>query len=649
MSDADQASQAGQLGPTPQASQQLQQQQLEQRQSALEEAPGESGRDTGAPGEAEDTNELTPNDAIDTEGKNPEVNESDGPAEPIGGAQTEGLSAEGPSAEGPPGEGPPGLYEADGDTSHAEGAAAEGQIAEEWNEGQEGLPGEEEPPGPEGPTEEEAPPGEEALPGGEQQPEGAQPENEGAPANGSLQRVDGSQGEILSEGGPNEAAEGMQESPEAAAAAAAAQGEAGSQIQEGSQGEASAKMGSNSVSPREGSKASRGSRDLEGPDLAAAADAEASAEAALGEAPEAGLSGGLAATQEPLNSQSSAANGEEEEQQESLGKLGSANALEGAAAAGRGSGAFSGSPEEPARGEVYGVGETSLVRLGSRAAAEGPFDVAVTMPTPDGLRRRSMRRTSSVLSGQGLGGPPEAPAQGLAPMRDPEDPERGPQERNSHSLENNDGTNDASWDSFEESSHAVQAPTDEAAEDKRRDKLLLLWLGPFSLLVAVAFICLTVFASLTGKSPPEAPAPPDETCQAGEWSEWVVCPAACGESEQVRERRILALGLSERRVTFSALDTDTATGKKYWRVQFIVLVDTTLPADDPDADLGQDPERALQLLAEKVKDPALPIYATLDGVLPGLEADTPFRLQAYKANREFKSRHSANFEYCARS
>lgn len=55
------------------------------------------------------------------------------------------------------------------------------------------------------------------------------------------------------------------------------------------------------------------------------------------------------------------------------------------------------------------------------------------------------------------------------------------------------------------------------------------------------------------------------------------------------------------------------------------------------------------VLAEKVKNPSLPIYATLDGVLPGLEADSPFRLQAYKASREFKIQRSANFEYCALS
>ena len=65
-----------------------------------------------------------------------------------------------------------------------------------------------------------------------------------------------------------------------------------------------------------------------------------------------------------------------------------------------------------------------------------------------------------------------------------------------------------------------------------------------------------------------------------------------------------ALGVSEQRVTFSALGADSSTGKKYWRVQFLFLVDRSLPSDNPDADLGQDPQRTLACTAT----PTCPIF-----------------------------------------
>ena len=67
---------------------------------------------------------------------------------------------------------------------------------------------------------------------------------------------------------------------------------------------------------------------------------------------------------------------------------------------------------------------------------------------------------------------------------------------------------------------------------------LLIWLGLFALVVALAFSCLATFAVLTGKSPEEAPLPEAAQCETAEWGHWTVCPAACGESQQVRERVI---------------------------------------------------------------------------------------------------------------
>lgn len=91
-----------------------------------------------------------------------------------------------------------------------------------------------------------------------------------------------------------------------------------------------------------------------------------------------------------------------------------------------------------------------------------------------------------------------------------------------------------------------------------------------------------------------------------------------------------ALGLSEWRITLVSLSADSATGVKYWRVQFLVLVDSS--SEDPEAaDVGRDPQRWLDVLAGKLRDSADPTHAILDEILPGLDAKTPFLLQAYKA------------------
>ena len=52
-----------------------------------------------------------------------------------------------------------------------------------------------------------------------------------------------------------------------------------------------------------------------------------------------------------------------------------------------------------------------------------------------------------------------------------------------------------------------------------------------------------------------------------------------------------ALGLREWRITLSSLSADSLTGTKYWRLQFVVLVDSSSKGED--ADVGRDPQRWL--------------------------------------------------------
>ncbi|OEH76869.1 thrombospondin type 1 domain-containing protein [Cyclospora cayetanensis] len=154
-----------------------------------------------------------------------------------------------------------------------------------------------------------------------------------------------------------------------------------------------------------------------------------------------------------------------------------------------------------------------------------------------------------------------------------------------------------SWDSSKQPSETQQDFQDEALEDRRRDKLLLIWVGTFALAMAVAFLCLGTFAILAGKSPEESPDTHIAVCETAEWGEWTVCPTACGKSEQIRTRAIKALRISENRITLSGLGLDSTTGTKYWRVQFVFLVDKSLANSNPDADLGQDPQRTIARIA----------------------------------------------------
>ncbi|XP_026194182.1 uncharacterized protein LOC34622372 [Cyclospora cayetanensis] len=214
-----------------------------------------------------------------------------------------------------------------------------------------------------------------------------------------------------------------------------------------------------------------------------------------------------------------------------------------------------------------------------------------------------------------------------------------------------------SWDSSKQPSETQQDFQDEALEDRRRDKLLLIWVGTFALAMAVAFLCLGTFAILAGKSPEESPDTHIAVCETAEWGEWTVCPTACGKSEQIRTRAIKAapgevsscpsthekrtcngacmtfvltreasthttslskevlisqsftirsaiseaLRISENRITLSGLGLDSTTGTKYWRVQFVFLVDKSLANSNPDADLGQDPQRTIAL--ETITEP----------------------------------------------
>lgn len=56
--------------------------------------------------------------------------------------------------------------------------------------------------------------------------------------------------------------------------------------------------------------------------------------------------------------------------------------------------------------------------------------------------------------------------------------------------------------------------------------------------MAIAFVCLAFFAIVKGESLGEPPPPAAAECETAAWSEWIACPAACGESQQTRARLI---------------------------------------------------------------------------------------------------------------
>ncbi|KAL8426893.1 hypothetical protein Efla_002501 [Eimeria flavescens] len=204
----------------------------------------------------------------------------------------------------------------------------------------------------------------------------------------------------------------------------------------------------------------------------------------------------------------------------------------------------------------------------------------------------------------------------------------------------------------------------------------------------IAFTCLASFAIVGSvRHPQNAAVRTLAECEMGSWSEWTVCPEACGIGKETRERLVIAapgisfhcpeqkqerdcsgtcnifiitreastttnslasqqliynsrlltsvlgqaLDIKESRVALSSLGLDSSSGKKYWRVQFFIHVDLSLPSSNPDSDLGSDPQRTLKLLAERLADKSMPTSQQLDNILPGLDNASPFRLQAYTA------------------